>query len=98
MTTVDFEKGKILWSEKAPEDSSLSFKYAGGRLYFRGTKKIPIETGDAKKRKLPKAYQEVAKDSPMIQQMLNQEKPKFKYETIITSMDAGTGKKLWGYR
>ena len=95
LTTVDFEQGKILWAEKAPADSSLSFTYAGGRLYFRGTKKIPIETGEATKRKLPKAYEEVAKDSPMIQQMLNRDPPKFKYETIITSIDARTGKKLW---
>jgi PQQ-like domain len=95
LTTVDLKQGKVLWTQKAPADSTTRFSYGNGKLYFFGTKKIKLPQKDVKQRKLPKAYEDLKKDNPLLQEFTDGEARKYKYETIITCVDAATGKELW---
>jgi hypothetical protein len=73
----------------------MRFSYGDGRIYFFGTKKIKLPEAEVKQRKLPKAYEDLQKDNPILKQFTESEARKYKFETIITCVNAWTGEKLW---
>ncbi len=97
LSAVDFKNGKLLWQQPC---DALYMKYTAGKVFF------PTQIVDQaymklhkddKPIKISKRYKEIAND-PTIKRILNgprKSKPAVKKCTVITCLDAKTGKKLW---
>lgn len=91
---IDLAAGREVW--RLPLAGRMLTGITADRIYLEGTTEETVEPAPEKERKLPNAYEKLAKEDVVIRQMLQTpRRPSVEVKRTLSCHDAATGEELW---
>ena len=91
---IDLAAGREVW--RAPLAGRVLTGITPDRVYLEGSVEVETAPAEEKERKLPNAYEKLAKEDVVIRQMLQApRRPSVEVKRTLACLDAATGEELW---